>query len=495
MIDDYNNIELNKDFKRVLKLMETTNTHLFITGKAGAGKSTLLSIFRNTTIKHPVLLAPTGVAAMNINGSTIHKFFRFPINVNKENVRSIRITNVDLYKSISMIVIDEISMVRADILDCIDIFLRKFRKNNSPFGGVQMVFVGDLYQLPPIVHDKERDTFLNNYETPYFFSSAVFKNTRVEVIELKKIYRQTDQDFIKLLNKIRTNSITQHDIDMINRSWAPYNHDLFNTITIASTNRTVDYVNNKCLKKLKTQLYTRRALIQGRVDEVYYPTVCDLQFKIGSQVMMLTNSKRGWVNGSLGVIEEIIYKKGVQTDAVVEFNPVEKDVRKLTNEDYDILYEKIYKDLTSGLSKEEEKILKTLSIEESIDTDTLKNQEQVRVRLYDSNKLLTILPHTWEIFEFVIENGKCVQRPIGSFTQYPFRLAWAITVHKSQGKTFDKVILDIGNYCFATGQAYVALSRCRSFEGISLKKPIKRDDVIVDPNIIEFFKNHKSLSE
>lgn len=415
--------------------MEDTKQNLFITGKAGTGKSTLLDYFCQKTAKNLVVLAPTGVAALHVQGQTIHRFFHFYVDVTTEKIRSkdTRPSNPELYKRLQTIVIDEVSMLRADLLDCVDVFLRMYGPDaTQAFGGVQIIFIGDLYQLPPVVNKDERDIFGTHYATPYFFSAKALKSASLEVVELETVYRQKDERFINLLNRIRNNSIEPDDIEELNQRYLPDSQDKQTeacTINLTTTNKKADEINAGYLHRLSSKLYRRDAVVRGDFGKEYYPTATDLQFKVQSQIMLLNNDqKQRWVNGSIGVIEAV--------------------------------------------KRDED------------------NEEYLRVRLHDHNKLVSVYPFTWEVYQFAVEGGVMVSKPAGSFTQYPFRLAWAITIHKSQGKTFDRLVIDIGRGTFASGQTYVALSRCTSFAGIRLQVPIKKQHIRTDPRIYKFLTSH-----
>lgn len=424
-------LDLNPQFKRALHLMEETHQNLFITGKAGTGKSTMLDYFCGETKKRPVILAPTGVAALNVKGQTIHRFFNFYIDVTPEKIQNkkTRPRKPKLYKKLNAIIIDEVSMLRADLLDCIDVFLRMYGPNKSlPFGGVQMIFVGDLYQLPPVINYKERDIFQNHYATPYFFSAKALESAELEIVELETVYRQKDKHFVSLLNKIRNNSVDDADIEELNQrhielTERPKDND--HTISLTTTNKSADEINEMHLQALDSNVKSRKAVIGGDFSKEYHPTAIDLQYKVGAQIMMLNNDQnKRWVNGSIGTIESL-----------------KRD---------------------NGWTK------------------------HPNVRLHDNNELVSVHPFMWEVYQFSVQGDAIVSEPAGSFTQYPFRLAWAVTIHKSQGKTFEKVDIDIGRGAFASGQTYVALSRCTSFEGIRLKVPIKKHDIRADPRIYKF---------
>jgi ATP-dependent DNA helicase PIF1 len=423
-------IDLNEQFQQAIKLMEETDRCLFITGKAGTGKSTLLSHFCNHTEKNLVVLAPTGVAALNVGGQTIHKFFHFYIDVTPDKIRKkeAKPRNPKFYKKLETIIIDEVSMVRSDLLDCIDVFLRMYGPNKKlAFGGVQMIFIGDLYQLPPVVTGQEKGIFNTHYKTPYFFSAHALRDFELEIIELDKVYRQKDQEFVDLLNRIRNNSVEDADIDHLNQRYQPDYATKGKKfyISLAATNQKADEINETHLKAIKGELFRFEAKIKGDFSKEYHPTATDLKFKVGAQVMMVNNDPDGrWVNGSIGVIDMV-----------------------------------------------------------DMDDD---DEFFVQVGLQDSKESVIVYPFEWEIFQFKLADQVIVSEPAGTFAQFPFRLAWAVTIHKSQGKTFDRVIIDIDKGTFAAGQMYVALSRCTSFEGIVLKTRIEKKHIRTDFRIFEF---------
>ncbi|MGO9004838.1 MAG: AAA family ATPase [Beijerinckiaceae bacterium] len=421
--------EINPRFGEALRLMTDTDQSLFITGKAGTGKSTLLRHFRRHTKKNLVVLAPTGIAALNVGGQTIHHFFRFTIDVTPQKVASRRkIRNPKLYKKIDAIVIDEISMVRADVLDCVEAFLRLHGPHpGQSFGGVQMIFIGDLYQLPPVVGSQDRAIFSEYYETPYFFSAHALRDFSFPVIELEKVYRQKDRAFVALLNRVRNDTVTADDIALLNSRYGPASalEDARFSITLTATNLRADDINGAHLAALRGKTYHATADVQGDFGRDYFPAAPELSFKPGAQIMLLNNDRDGrWVNGSIGVIAS------VQEDE-------------------------------SG-------------------------REFVSVNLQDRDEAVKVYPHKWEVYHFVLADNQIQSEPVGTFEQYPFRLAWAVTIHKSQGKTFERVTIDIGAGAFAGGQVYVALSRCTAFEGITLKTPIKRQHIHIDPRIHGF---------
>ncbi len=424
-----NRIELNPEFKHALEIMEDTGKSVFVTGRAGTGKSTLLEYFREKTGKKVAVLAPTGVAALNVRGQTIHSFFRFKPGITVEEIKRKRKGGEEgsIYKKLDAIVIDEVSMVRADLLDCIDTFLRlNGPKKTRPFGGIQMVFIGDLYQLPPVLKGEEKAVFRALYETPYFFSARVFKKLKLEFVELEKIYRQHDRDFIDLLNAIRNNSVTDESLKILNErcdpDFEPDPEDYY--IYLTTTNALADSINSSQLTRLSGKQHTLEGKLSGGIDANNLPTAIELKVKPGAQVMMLNNESMGlWVNGSVGRINWI------ENDA--EGKPV------------------------------------------------------ISVRLSDGYDV-EVTPFTWEVFRFYIEDGRLETEVTGKFTQYPLMLAWAVTIHKGQGKTFEKVVIDIGRGTFAHGQMYVALSRCTTLDGIILKKPIRKGHIWMDWKVVKF---------
>jgi len=442
-------IEINPEFEQALKLLEDSDKNLFITGNAGTGKSTLLEYFKDSTKKKVAVLAPTGVAALNIEGQTIHSFFLIPPNITPDKVLEHKLSEKrkKLISSLDMIIIDESSMLRADLLDCIDVSLRYHRQEDSlPFGGVQMVFIGDLYQLPPVVAGaEEKELFRSYYNSPYFFSAKSIEDLEFTFLELEKIYRQTDNDFISLLNKVRNNTVTFQDLTILNQRHDPQcdnvkGKDL--VITLTTTNAAADEKNAAELEKLNVSQETFFGEVDGDFSKRSLPTQMELELKEGAQVMLLNNDSAGrWVNGSIGKINKI------------EFDDMEMD---------DVLTVKL-----------------------------------------NTGKTVKIAKHSWRIHKYFFneETQKLDTEIVGSFTQFPLRLAWAVTIHKSQGKTFDKVIIDIGRGTFAHGQIYVALSRCTSLEGITLKKPIQKRHIWTDHKINQFFKNlrqgrsHRSIDQ
>ncbi|HAI68924.1 MAG TPA: AAA family ATPase [Gammaproteobacteria bacterium] len=407
--------------------MEQTNQCLFITGKAGTGKSTLLAHFKQKSKKKVVVLAPTGVAALNVGGATLHSFFRLPPRpINLDEVKALRSKKrLKLYQSIDTIIIDEVSMVRADMMDVIDRFMRLNGKETSkPFGGVQMIFIGDLFQLPPVVSsDEEAKLFTTTYQSPFFFSAKIFEVLRMELVELTKVYRQKEQDFLQMLNSIRNNQACSSEIQQINQRYQPqFESELKEYyITLTTTNQLASKINTAHLEKLSTPNHQFEGEIKGKFDKGTLPTDLSLSLKEGAQVMFVKNDSEGrWVNGTLGRIKKI-------------------------------------------------------------------KKDQIQVETPDKISY-TVKKAKWEIvtYQFEEKMQTVTTEVTGSFTQYPLKLAWAITIHKSQGKQFDKVIVDLGWGTFAHGQLYVALSRCKTLEGLILKSQVRPKDVIVDNRVIAF---------
>lgn len=427
-------IDMNKEFRGALEQMENTDNNIFITGRAGTGKSTLLDYFKSVTKKNVVVLAPTGVAALNVQGQTIHSFFHFKPDITPETVR--RAYGSVMYKALDAIVIDEISMVRADLLDCVDRFMRLNGKDaERPFGGVQMIFIGDLYQLPPVVQTDEESIFRTHYKSPYFFDAFSYADLSIRFIELKKHYRQREQEFIDLLNAIRSNAISDVQIKQLNGRVDPSFEppDGMHYVTLAPTNRLADHINTERLSRIGGLPRIFKAHISSDFDKRVHPAPDSLELKIGAQVMMLNNDRRRrWVNGSMG---EVIAMEG-----------------------------------------------------------PMGWHGTITVRLLDGFDV-QVEPHTWDLFRFSYDMParKLVSRNVGNFSQYPMMLAWAVTIHKSQGKTFERVVIDLGSGTFAHGQLYVALSRCTTMGGVVLKRPVERRHIMMDHQVVEFLDRYVKL--
>ena len=422
----------NPELDLAFDFINKTDRNLFITGKAGTGKTTFLHKIKNESLKRMVIVAPTGVAAINAKGVTIHSFFQMPFGpilpnqiTNTKQQRKFSKTKIDIIKSLDLVIIDEISMVRADLLDGIDQVLRRYKNRNKVFGGAQILMIGDLQQLAPVVKPNEWSLLRNHYETVYFFSAKAYQEANVVSIELKHIYRQKNEDFITILNEIRNDNLSITSEKILNRQ---YNPDFSPSkeegyITLTTHNRRANIINESELNKLKNSTYYFEASITGKFNENSYPNDEQLALKIGAQVMFIKNDsspEKRYFNGKIGIITDIT------KDTVTV---------KCTNDDEEIVTE---------------------------------------YEMWD-NVNYTINEDTKEIKEDII----------GSFKQMPLRLAWAITIHKSQGLTFEKAIID-AEASFAHGQTYVALSRCTSLEGLVLKTPISSNAIINDATVSSF---------
>ncbi|MEK7767740.1 MAG: AAA family ATPase [bacterium] len=420
-------LDLNPEFRRAHELMEASSGHLLVTGKAGTGKSTLLSYFRGRTNKRVAVLAPTGVAALNVEGETIHSFFRFGTDVTPESVEEVR--NRNLYANLDAVVIDEVSMVRADLLDCVDAFLRlNGRRKGQPFGGTQMILIGDLYQLPPVLTPHDRAALRVGYPNPYFFGAHAFKELDLDFVELERVYRQKDAAFIAILNAIRNNTVTAGQLAVLNARVDPGHEPAPDELVVCltPTNRAADDINARRLAALPGAARTYRGASSGAMDRRTPPAPEELAVKPGAQIMMVSNDGEGrWVNGSMGRVTRILRHKN--------------------------------------------------------------EPDELHVALTDGTKAAVGL-RKWDLFRYVWNRSakRLDTEPAGSYTQYPLRLAWAVTIHKSQGKSFDRVIVDLGARVFATGQVYVALSRCTTLEGLTLRRPLRREEVFVDRRIVQF---------
>lgn len=422
-------LEFNADFKYALDLLEKSDTSLFLTGRAGTGKSTFLQLFRKTTKKKMVVLAPTGIAALNVQGQTIHSFFGFPPRVilpkdiRKSNRRK-------WFGKIEVLVIDEISMVRADLLDAIDRSMQVHRENQQPFGGVQVLFIGDLFQLPPVIaQEAERLMIESRYASPYFFSAQVMQRVYLEMLELSKVYRQENRHFLRLLDAVRMNLVDYEDLEDLNTRYLPGASPEKPFITLSPYNHLADRINRRELAALPTSAHHFRAEVEGDFDPRLYPTEAELQLKVGAQVMFIKNDPDGeFVNGTLGEVAAL-------DDGKIAINASESE----------------------------------------------------------EGKVIQLEKTTWEILRYrpgTSNPDDLETEVVGKFTQYPLKLAWAVTIHKAQGKTFDRVAIDMGRGAFEFGQAYVALSRCRTLEGIVLHKQLNLEDIRVDERILDFYEQH-----
>lgn len=437
------NIDTSRpEFKNALDLVQFTSQSVFLTGKAGTGKSTFLKYLCETTKKKFVVLAPTGIAAINAKGCTLHSFFKLPFhpllpddpNFTNSKIRDFLKYDkekIKILRAVELIIIDEISMVRADIIDFIDRVLRVYSGNmRQPFGGKQMLLVGDIFQLEPVVTADERDILKRFYETPFFFSARVFNEMKLVSIELTKVYRQTDQVFVNVLDHIRDNTVSRYDLDLLNTCTGqpePDSDEMM--VTLATRRDTVDNINKSQLDALEGDVYKFKGEIKGEFPLNSLPTSLELELKIGAQVIFVKNDQeKRWVNGTIGTVE------GIDINGTCLY---------ITTED--------------GQHHDVE----------------LAQWDNVRYTYNEKEK-------------------KIEEEELGVFIQFPVRLAWAITIHKSQGLTFNHVTIDFTGGVFACGQAYVALSRCRSLDGLRLKESIKRSDIFVNSHALNFSRQYNS---
>lgn len=439
----------NKEFQDALNLIQYTRQSVFLTGKAGTGKSTFLRYICDNTKKKHVVLAPTGIAAINAGGSTLHSFFKlpfYPLLPDDANFSLQRGRIHEFFKytkphrkileELELVIIDEISMVRADIIDAVDRILRVYSRNlREPFGGKQILLVGDVFQLEPVIKGDEREILNRFYPTPYFFSARVFSQIDLVSIELQKVYRQTDQVFVNVLDHIRNNTAGAADLQLLNTRYGTQieqsEADMY--ITLATRRDNVDFINDRKLAELPGEPAVFQGEITGDFPESSLPTSKELVLKPGAQIIFIKNDfDHRWVNGTIGVVSG--------------FDPVEDTLYVIT----------------------------------------------------DDGKECDVKRESWRNirYKYNEEKKQIEEEELGTFTQYPVRLAWAITIHKSQGLTFSRVVIDFTGGVFAGGQAYVALSRCTSLEGIQLKKPISRADIFVRPEIVNFaqhFNNRQAI--
>lgn len=418
-------MENNTELRNAWDFVEHTGISIFLTGKAGTGKTTFLRTIQQRSTKRMIVVAPTGVAAINANGVTIHSFFQLPLSpfVPESTVKprfEYSKQKRQIMRTLDLLIIDEISMVRADILDAIDSILRRFREHNKPFGGVQLLMIGDLQQLTPIVRPDEEKLLSRYYNTPYFFDSKALQSTQYVTIELTKVFRQQDKVFIDILNHFRDGHVSDEDFDILNKRYQPnFNPDKNSDyIHLTTHNRIADNINDRQLEQIKEQVYKFCARVEGQFPENSYPADYELTLKCGAQVMFIHNDRfERYYNGKIGRITYI-------------------------------------------------------------------DNERIEVSCPNENEKIEVEPQTWENTRYTLnETTKQIEGEVlGTFTQYPLRLAWAITIHKSQGLTFEHAIID-AQQAFASGQVYVALSRCRTLEGLVLASTLNRNAVINDARV------------
>ena len=425
----------NKEFNKAAEFVHQTDKIIYLTGKAGTGKTTFLKHIKKTSPKNIVILAPTGVAAINAGGVTINSFFQLPFGPfvpNDERLSSSKIFSTFRYRenkkkiilNLELLIIDEISMVRSDTLDVINQILQVFRKNTKPFGGVQVVLIGDVFQLSPIANNVW-PILSEFYKSIYFFDSKVIQENPLVYIELKKIYRQNEQDFIDLLNRVRVNQLIESDIKNLNSKFDPEFEEQ-DYVTLATHNSSVNSINANKLAEINEPAYTYEGIVTDAFPEREKPTDHLLELKVGAQVMFVKNeasTPRRYHNGKIGEISSL-------------------------------------------------------------------KEDSIHVRFFDSSKSISIERALWQSIRYTYnqKKKKIEEEILGTYEQFPLRLAWAMTVHKSQGLTFEKVIADLGN-AFTFGQVYVALSRCTSFKGLKLKSLITSDAIITDQRVLDFASN------
>lgn len=412
---------LTDEMKKVMYLIENTNDNMFVTGKAGTGKTTFLKYLIKHTTKKCVIAAPTGIAAINAGGVTLHSMFGLPFKPITPTERlEYRFTEKksEMLLQLEVLIIDEVSMVRPDVLDTVDRKLRWVRESKEPFGGVQVIMFGDLYQLPPVAKKEDKELLDEFYDNYYFFNAVVWKRTFFHVIELSKVFRQTDVEFVGILNHIRNYMVTSEELDVLSELKDRKKAKDFNTdyIHICTHKRDVEKINTEMLGE---PTHTFDYTMDGKFPESSIPCPLHLQLRVGARVMTIVNNPAdGYYNGTIGNIVEI-------------------------------------------------------------------GNDEITVQLDNSNRKVKVKKNKWVNNEFVLEDGEIVAKEIGSCTQYPLTLAWAITIHKSQGLTFDKAVLHLSK-TFCPGQLYVALSRCRTLDGIVLDGYITKRMVITDYALTDF---------
>lgn len=412
--------DFTDEMRNAVNVIQRARGPVFVGGNAGTGKSTLLRFIRDEANPTVAVLAPTGAAALNVSGATIHSFFRFPTGLMTNHQFRTSNSFRNVCSRLSGIIIDEVSMVRADLLDGIDVSLKMHRNSSAPFGGLPVVFFGDVAQLPPVIGDDVLKLYFSDlYDSPYFFDAAVFRSAKMEQVWLTTVFRQLDAGFVELLNRIRNATADEGELSILNAQVNPRAElEERDAIVLTTTRRAADDTNTQRLSELPDSNAVFHATINGRVDEKAYPANRTLTLKIGARVVLLHNNGHLWKNGTLGIVRAFGNRDGEDCIQV---------------------------DLPSGLH--------------------------------------WIRRHTWDVIRYVPKQTSpgLDQEVIGSFQQFPLRLAWAITIHKSQGMSFERVILNLAGGAFEYGQLYVALSRCRSLSGLRLVAPIRLSDLRYHP--------------
>jgi len=400
--------------KRALSVMHSSDPVIMITGAAGTGKSTLLHHFRVTTPKKCIVLAPTGISAIQVKGETIHSFLKLKPGMTISDVRqkAARLRNTSIYEAIETIIIDEISMVRADLIDMMDVFLKAARMDMRPFGGIQLIMIGDFCQLPPVISREEQAYFYQKYSSSFVMASDLFRQHNFDYtsVVLTDVFRQTDPEFIELLSAIRAGNISTDILETFNSRVSAPPTDV-GTVVLTATNAQAELANMQQLSRLPGTGTVYRSTLSGQCSDKMAPAPLELVLKEGAQVIFLINDGMGrFMNGTIGTVLRLL------PDMIVVEVP--------------------------------------------------------------HRGIVQVTPHEWKVFHYDIDGvtEELIQKEVGAFTQFPLKLAWAITIHKSQSQTFDKVHVDFGKGLFAKGQAYVALSRCRTFEGLTLARPLRRSD-------------------
>jgi len=428
VVDDLSGVEVLPEYSFILQALEKGCPSLFVTGKAGTGKSTMIRFVRSK-LERCAVVAPTAIAAENVGGQTIHSFFGIPPRaLNPDEVFQPNQHMRPVLENLGALIIDEVSMVGPDLIDCIDLSLRKVKGNDHPFGGVPIIMVGDILQLPPVVRDKEVGVYFTHfYESPYFYSAKVFEHMEIIPVELKRVFRQSDEGFVEALDAIRTGNRKNEAVALLNRHcWQEFEGQGDDATCLVPTNGIAKSINDYHLSQIDEEPHSFDAIYSGELkrgtkDRFQAPD--RLNVKVGAKVMFVRNNQPHWLNGSLGEI--------------VAINP-----------------------------------------------DTLS------VRMQATGNIQNVSRHSWKKYRYRYnyENSRIEFTSIGTFTQFPLTLGWAITIHKSQGMTMDQVRIDLGKGAFCTGQTYVALSRCRTMGGIILSRPLDLSDVQVDESVLSFYR-------